>query len=117
MEKELIMQAKCCDWHQREYPAERGWLRRVKNELDNHPRKTQFDVYKQISENKATGIVKGTWDMFYMIDPFVWLEAKIGNNGLSPEQEAFRARGLEIGHQFFVFYTIEEFQKIMYGIH
>lgn len=115
--EELKMQQKCFMWHQEVYYMERGWLRRVKNELDNHPRKSQADVYKQLSENKATGIVKGTWDMFYMRDPIIWFEAKIGKNILSPEQEAFRMRGIELGWMFFVFYTIDEFKNIMYELH
>lgn len=111
MENEIIMQADCWRWHWNEFPRERGWLRRVKNELDNHPRKTQRDITIQLSENKATGIVRGTWDMFYMVQPFVWIEFKIGNNTLSEDQKLFQKRGESIGQFFFVVYSREQFKK------
>lgn len=115
MEAEIILQANSWRWHWNTFPGERGWLRRVKNECDNHPRKTQLDFKKQLSENKATGVVAGTWDMFYMRDPFIWIEFKV-TTGLTDAQIEFMIRGQDIGHHFFVVKSIEQFQKLIYEI-
>lgn len=114
---ELQYQAECWRWHYNAFPTERGLLCRIKNELDNHPRKTQKDRILQLAENKATGVRSGVWDFLYMIYPTIWIECKMGKNDLTPEQKEFRVIGEILGHEFYVAYDIlPNFQKIIYEI-
>ena len=61
--------------------------------------------------NKSTGIVKGTWDSFFVVQPIVWVEFKVGSGVLSQEQRDFARMGAEIGWGFTVVRNLEEFQN------
>lgn len=112
---ELQLQAKCWQWYWNKYKDKR--LRRIKNELDNHPRKTQKDFWAQIAENKASGIIAGTPDFMFLSSPMIWIEMKIDKGVLSDDQKEFRDFVMSIGHMFFVCWTMEEFQKLIYELH
>lgn len=112
---ELQLQAQCWQWYHNTYHD--TLLRRIKNELDNHPRKSRFDSVKQLQENLATGITRGTPDFMFLSTPMIWIEMKIGNGTLSDEQKDFRDTVIPLGHFYFVKWTFESFQELIYEIH
>lgn len=73
-------------------------------------------MFAQLGENKATGIKKGIWDELIMRNPRTWIEFKFGKNGLSKEQEDFMNIGLELGDEFHIARTLEQYKEIIYGI-
>jgi len=107
---EIQLQAACAVWFHNEMFRHRGYFRRVKNELDQWG----ANRYAQLANNKATGIVAGTWDAFFMTKPITWIEFKWGRNGLSHEQKEFMRVGSELGWQFRVVRDLETFKNISY---
>lgn len=99
---ELQIQAKCWLWHWNAFPWNQELLRRIKNELDNHPRKSAQDIKIQLSENKATGIRPGTPDFMYLINPMVWIEMKAPKGIQSKEQKEFQEVVMDLGHAYFL---------------
>lgn len=113
---ELKLQHECwVYWHDK-MQHHKGKFRRVKNELDNYPRKTKTQMFQQLNENKMTGVVPGTWDGFFMTKPIVWVEFKIPPNGLSEEQKEFKRIGSELGWMFYEITTVNEFKNLIYGL-
>ena len=83
---------------------------RIKNELDNHPRKSQLDKMKQLAENKATGVRNGIAD-FVLLDQegnSIYIELKVGNNPQSPEQKIFQSKA----KTYYLAYSVEDFINI-----
>jgi hypothetical protein len=111
MNPELKLQAECTLWFRNNMRNHRGKFRRVKNETDKFGT-TELQRIKQGVENRSTGIVRGTWDSFFITKPITWIEFKIGNNDLSDEQKEFMLMGLEVGWKFSVARSIEDFQAI-----
>lgn len=112
MNEELKLQVACFIWHWNTYTAERGKFRRIKNELDNHG--VRGVNIRQLSENKMSGIVPGTWDNFYMRYPMTWIEFKTAKGTLSQAQKDFRDIGRELGHEFWVIRSVEQFKEMIY---
>jgi hypothetical protein len=113
MGKELIMQSKCTQWAWNTYPEHRGRLRRIKNELDNHPRKSKMDIIKQLSENKATGVVPGDSDLYFIDRIITYIELKIPIDGRqSLEQKKFQQLVESCGHRYRIIRTLQEFQDL-----
>lgn len=113
---ELKLMNECWIWFHNECQHLKGRFRRVKNELDDHPPKSQLDIMKQLNENKMTGVVPGTWDAFFMDEVICWFEFKVGNNQLSPEQEEFMEIGMALGWRFFETRNLDTFKQQIYGI-
>jgi hypothetical protein len=119
---ELQLQAECFHWRDTFWIPElgefclRGKCFRIKNELDNHPKKTFQQMQAQLAENRGTGITKGIWDELIMRTPRTWIEFKFGKNGLSQEQKQFMEIGLELGDEFHIARTLNEYKEIIYGI-
>lgn len=111
---ELQLQADCWRWYRNTFHNKK--LRRIKNELDNHPRKNSSDIKKQLSENKATGIEPGTPDFMYLSTPMVWIEMKIEGGIQSPEQKEFQLLAESLKHHYFIIFSFVEFQQLMYGL-
>lgn len=104
---ELQLTQQCFLHYNKEYRGKR--LFRIKNELDNHPRKSQLDKIKQLSENKATGVNKGIAD-FVFIDSngdSHWIELKVDDGKQSPEQKDFQA----IVKNYYICRSLEDFKK------
>jgi len=105
---ELQLQAACTIWFQNNMRSYRGRFRRIKNETG-----LKGDYGRRIgAENRATGIVAGTWDSFFMCEPIVWIEFKFGHGSLSPVQREFADVGKELGWKFHVIRTLEDFITI-----
>jgi len=102
---EIQLQAECTTWFQNNMRNERGRFRRVKNETDL---KGQAGI-RMGALNKATGIVRGTWDSFFVVNPIVWIEFKVSAGVLSPEQREFAKMGIEAGWKFHVCRNLEDF--------
>jgi hypothetical protein len=105
---ELQLQAACTIWFQNNMIAHRGKFRRVKNETDLKGK--QGVIMGQL--NKATGIVKGTWDAFLIVEPICWIEFKTDKGYLSPEQKMFQNFGEQVNWNFRTVRSLEDFQKI-----
>lgn len=107
---EIQLQAECYQWFQNNMVKHRGKFRRVKNETDNFTSSRSRIAQGQM--NKATGIVAGTWDAFFIIDPIVWIEFKWGKNTLTPEQKQFKLLGEEAGWHFWEIRSLHAFKQI-----
>lgn len=70
-----------------------------------------------INEMKSTGALAGVWDLTIQKNGNLYfIETKIGNNGLSKEQEHFKKVRIENGvpgSHFFIYRTLEEGVKIL----
>jgi len=108
---ELQLQAHCYLWFHNNLPKHRGCFRRVRNETDVKGRAGM--ILGQ--QNKATGIIAGTWDSFFVIDPIVWIEFKFGRGTLSQAQREFQAIGEEAGWNFHVIKSLETFKLVANG--
>jgi hypothetical protein len=108
MNEELKLQADCTTWFQNNMSRHRKKWRRVKNETDLKGK--QGMIMGQL--NKATGIVAGTWDSFFIVEPVVWLEFKGAKGVLSKEQIEFQEMGYEVGWKFVTVKTLEQFKDV-----
>lgn len=106
---EIKLQQECTVWFQNECRNLRGRFRRVKNETDL---KGGFGA-RMGALNKATGIVKGTWDAFLMTRNITWIEFKTGTGVLSPEQIEFARVGTELGWKFSVIRSLGDFKHLI----
>jgi hypothetical protein len=107
---ELQFQAKCAKAYNEAFPKYRNNLYRIKNELDNHPRKMPKDRIKQLGENASTGVRPGISD-FVLIDPAGdshWIELKIEGGKQSTEQKAFQ----EIVRHYYVVFDLDTFIEL-----
>jgi site-specific DNA-adenine methylase len=90
-------------------------LFRIKNELDNHPYKSKQDIFKQLSENKATGVISGPADFIYQLPNIVaYIELKVNGNGQSKEQKEFETKVRKRKMIYVVCEdSLEAFQKVI----
>lgn len=112
---ELRMQYECYTWFHNSYPYERGYLYRIKNELDNYPaKKSESDRVRQLSENKSTGVIKGVSDLCYLsaYGP-VFIELKIPGGVQSKEQKEWAEKVTRRGFRYFVVWSLQEFKDLM----
>lgn len=116
MAKELKLQAACFQSFHNKYPQHRGKLFRVKNELDNHPYKKKEDIYKQLNENKATGVISGPSDFILVLRAVCFIELKVDNGRQSKPQEDFQAMATGYGHLYFLVWTLEEFDNLIISL-
>jgi hypothetical protein len=108
---ELQLQAQCALWLHNNFPQHRGKFRRVKNETDHFGLSGNQRIAQGV-ENRATGVVKGTWDAFFMTNPMFWIEFKFGKGVLTLEQKEFREEGIKLGWNFCIVKSLVEFQTI-----
>lgn len=104
---ELQFQAKCAKIYNEMFPQYRNNLYRIKNELDNHPRKMPKDRFKQLSENVSTGVRPGISD-FVLIDKkgaAHWIELKIEGGKQSADQKEFQ----QLVQHYYVVFDLETF--------
>lgn len=104
---ELQLTQQCAIAFNHQFPNFRDNLYRIKNELDNHPRKSNRDKMIQLAENKATGVKNGISD-FVLIDKdgnSNWIELKLPNEKQSSAQIVFQS----IVKKYHVCYSVEEF--------
>ncbi len=107
---ELQFTAACAKEFNHKFPIYRDNLYRIKNELDNHPRKSALDKMKQLAENKATGVRNGVADLL-LIDlngNSIWIELKLPNGSQSTEQKKFQS----IVKNYYLCYSVEQFLQI-----
>lgn len=110
---ELQFQSKCYLWFHNTFPKERQMLFRVKNELDNHPYKKQLDIKKQLSENKATGVISGPSDFVYVLPGIVvFIELKLEARQ-SDDQKEFDKKVVAREMLYYLIYSFEEFQNLI----
>lgn len=109
---ELQFQSKCYLHFHNTYPKHRGRLRRIKNELDNHPYKTKSDRIKQLGENKATGVIPGDSDFYFIAEKNHYIELKI-DAAQSEAQKAFQELVESFGHKYYICKTVEQFDNII----
>lgn len=112
---ELQFQAKCYQHFHNKYPKHRGRLRRIKNELDNHPYKTKLDRFKQLGENKATGVIPGDSDFYFVGNKNTYIELKV-EAAQSEAQKEFQKLVESFGHTYFIVRTLEEFDNLIKSI-
>lgn len=115
MGAELKLQSQMFQWAQNNVFKSRGRLFRIKNELDNHPRKNPLDIRKQLAENKATGILPGVAD-FGLLMPngqTVWIEVKTDTGSQSRVQSTWQQHVQTFGHRYFLVRTLTEFQELL----
>lgn len=115
MKQELILQKNCFIHFHNNYPSQRGRLRRIKNELDNFPYKNNLDKLKQLNENKATGVVPGDSDFYFISNKIHFIELKV-NAVQSDSQKAFQAIVGKFGHFYHICKSLEEFNSIINNI-
>jgi hypothetical protein len=108
MNAELRLQAECTTWFQNNMPQFRRRWRRVRNETDVKGKHGM--ILGQMG--KATGIVAGTWDSFFIVEPIVWLEFKADKGSLSKDQIEFQEFGYEVGWKFVVVKSLEQFKIV-----
>lgn len=113
---ELKFTATCTQWFWNTYPTHRGRLRRIKNELDNHPYKTQKEKIIQLSENKATGIVPGDSDLYWIDFKMAYIELKLPGKTQSPEQIAYMHLVRSYGHDYYVIDTFADFKNLIVNL-
>lgn len=113
---ELNLTAKCTQWFWNTYPHQRGRLRRIKNELDNHPRKTKLDIMKQLNENKATGIISGDSDLYFIDHKNHYIELKLLHGVQSKEQRVFQLLVESYGHYYWVVRSFDDFKKLIVNL-
>lgn len=109
---ELKRQAEYYQWFHNNHPSQRGRLRRIKNELDNHPYKKPLDRMKQLSENKATGVVPGDSDFYWIDEKITFIEVK-EEARQSDAQINFETLVTMYRHNYIIVRSMEEFQKII----
>ena len=110
--EELKLQAECVFWFKNNMKKHDKKFRRVKNETDLKGRQGMI----MGMQNKATGIVAGTWDSFFIYDPIVWVEFKVGKGQLSKDQIDFQEMGYLVGWRFFEVRTLLIFQNLCYEL-
>lgn len=112
---EIQLTAKCFQWWQNEYgrfDIFQFCLFRIKNELDNKQIGSGLNRMRQLNENQATGVVPGVADFCFLGNRYVaYIELKVGNNKQSAEQKKFEEFCWKNGHQYYLIYSFEEFQK------
>lgn len=112
---ELQFQSACYLWFNNTYRTTNllGRLRRIKNELDNHPRKTQTQRMTQLNENKCTGVIPGDSDFYWIDRRITFIELKLPSNTQSDDQHTFEDMVTACGHGYIVIKTMEAFQKLI----
>jgi hypothetical protein len=111
MNPELKLQAECTIWFRNNMIKHRGKFRRVKNETDKFGT-TELQRIKQGVENRSTGIVRGTWDSFFVTRPITWIEFKSEKGVLTKEQKEFKEMGITVGWNFYIIKNLEQFQYL-----
>lgn len=112
MGSELKFQADCFKHFHNNYPAHRGRLRRIKNELDNHPYKTAQQRMKQLAENKATGVIPGDSDFYWVAERNTYIELKVDAQQ-SPAQKQFQELVESYGHRYIIVRTLQQFDELI----
>lgn len=112
MSTELKFQAQCYQHFHNNYRKYRGHLRRIKNELDNHPYKTAQQRMKQLAENKATGVIPGDSDFYFIGERNTYIELKVDAQQ-SPAQKEFQQLVERCGHSYYIVRTLEQFDKLI----
>lgn len=113
---EIKMQSDCFLWFHNSFPAHRGRLRRIKNEFDNYPRKTDLDYKKQGNENKATGVVRGDSDFYFINNPLVFIELKLPGRTQSDPQKDFQKLVESYGYRYELIKSREAFKELILNL-
>jgi len=105
--------AKCTQWFWNEFPEDRRMLYAVNNNVSAGLSRQQQII--EGNKNKAKGVVAGVLDLCYINfdGRSAYLDAKVGNDVLSKEQEDFCEKLDRRGIAWFVFSSFEEFQLII----
>lgn len=105
--------AKCTQWFWNEIIEERQMLYAVNNNVSAGLSKQQQII--EGNKNKAKGVVPGVLDLCYICfdGRSVYLDAKVGNDTLSPEQISFTEKLNDRGIAWFTFSSFEEFCEII----
>lgn len=109
---ELRFQHDCYRHFWNNFPKYRKRLRRIKNELDNHPYKKPDDRMKQLAENKATGVVPGDSDFYFVAEKNHYIELKV-DAAQSDAQKEFQQLVTSYGHFYYIVKTLEQFDSLI----
>lgn len=110
---EARLQQRCFMWHWNVQPQERYFLILI----HNNPRSAIEGAWL-----KGMGLIKGAADLLYnqkLIRPDgvffrpCWLECKLPTGVQSPDQKRFQERVLQIGHNYKIFRSEEQFKEII----
>lgn len=107
---ETKLQQDCYTWFHNSFPSFRGLLWRVENE-------GRRNGYEQMVA-KSTGIVSGVSDLMMVFGgQFHAIELKAGEDGRqSREQKKWQNKITEAGGNYYLVYTLEEFQGLIQTI-
>jgi cytidylate kinase len=78
--------------------------------LDNHPYKTKQERMIQLAENKATGILPGDSDFYFIAEKNHYIELKV-DAAQSEAQKEFQLLVESFGHFYYIVKTIEQFDN------
>jgi len=100
-------------WFWNTFPEERRMLYAVNNNVSAGLTKQQQII--EGNKNKAKGVVAGVLDLCYICfdGRCVYLDAKVGNDTLSPEQRDFCSKLDDRGIAWFTFGSVDEFKDIL----
>lgn len=115
MSTELRLQAACSQWFWNTHIKHRKRLRRIKNELDNHPYKTKQERMIQLNENKSTGIIPGDSDFYFVDMPILYIELKTETGTQSDEQKEFEQLVKSFGHDYALVRNLQDFKTLING--
>lgn len=104
---EVAMQAKCAQWFWNEFPQYRRLL---------HCNMNNQTTRIAGSRAKAMGVVPGPSDLEFVWHKVYFLEAKVPGGTQSEEQKDFEAKVKILGHEYIIFYSFEEFKKLILEI-
>jgi hypothetical protein len=112
-QSELQLQAECFQWAWNHHPETRRLLWHVTNEMKPHPGESAQSFRVRISKAKASGLLPGVSDLHFFWNGRLYLfELKVGYNGLSKEQEAFKDAAQLQGAKFCEIRDAETFKKV-----
>lgn len=102
---EIQLQAACFQWHWNSFPLLRGTLFHINQKARNAIEGNQM---------KAIGVVPGVSDLCNIL-PFGrvrWIEMKTQDGRQSPDQVKFQRLCEELGHEYIICRTFEEFKLL-----
>lgn len=108
MNKEQILQAECTQWFNNTYLQYSKCCFAVNNNSDNKVKAMQM---------KAIGLRAGVSDVIVLCPggKTLLLEAKTDEGTQSKDQKEFERQATSLGHEYKIFRSLEQFQKIIFS--
>ena len=104
------LQEECYVWFYNSYPKLRQMLYHVNNNSETRG---------MGAKKRQLGVAKGVWDFNAMTEcGHVFIEMKVGKNGLTPEQEEFMRKAKLFGYKyFFICRNKQEFKEVIISLY